>query len=153
MIPASKSAVPQKLTLITLGVGDVALSRAFYEGLGFRAAAFDNPNVAFFDMNGVILSLFGRQALADDAQLPADGTGFRATSLAMNLNSEAAVDAALAEIAAKGGRIVKPAQKVFWGGYAGYFADPDGHLWEVAFNPYWPLDADGRPQLPLPVTS
>ena len=152
-MPASKSAVPQKLTLVTLGVADVSRSRAFYEGLGFKPAAFDNPNVAFFDMNGVILSLFGRQALADDAQLLADGTGFRATSLAMNLDSEAAVDAALAEIAAKGGRIVKPAQRVFWGGYAGYFADPDGHLWEVAFNPFWPMDAEGRPQLPPPVAA
>lgn len=146
-------AVPQKLTLVTLGVDSVPRSRAFYEGLGFKAAAFDNPDVAFFDMNGVILSLFGRTALAQDAQVPADGTGFRANSLAINLDSEAAVDAALAEIAVKGGRIVKPAQKVFWGGYAGYFADPDDHLWEVAFNPFWPMDAAGRPQLPPPTGS
>lgn len=142
--------VPQKLTLVTLGVADVARSRAFYESLGWRPAAFDSADVAFFDMNGVILSLFGRKALADDAKVPDDGTGFRASALAINLASEAEVDAALAEIAAKGGRIVKAAQKVFWGGYAGYFADPDGHLWEVAFNPFWPLDAQGRPQLPKP---
>ena len=141
-------AVPQKLTLITLGVADVARSRAFYEGLGWRPAAIDNPDVAFFDMNGVILSLFGRQALAEEAHMTDDGAGFRATSIAMNLDSEAAVDAALSEIAAKGGRILKPAQKVFWGGYAGYFADPDGHLWEVAYNPFWPFDFEGRPKLP-----
>ncbi len=146
----SKSTVPQKLSLITLGVEDVGRSRAFYEGLGWRAAAFDNPGVAFFDMNGVILSLFGRAALAADAHVADDGAGFRAAALAINLDSAAAVDTAMAEIAAKGGRIVKPAQKVFWGGYAGYFADPDGHLWEVAHNPFWPMDANGRPQLPPP---
>ena len=143
-------AVPQRLTLITLGVDSVAWSRAFYEALGFKPAALDNPDVAFFDMNGVILSLFGRAALAKDAHVPDDGQGFGATTLAMNLESEAAVDAALADIASKGGRITKLAQKVFWGGYASYFADPDGHLWEVAFNPFWPLDAHGRPQLPKP---
>jgi hypothetical protein len=142
--------VPQKLTLVTLGMDSVPRSRAFYDSLGFKAADFDNAEVAFYDMSGVILALFGRTALAEDAQVADPGERFRATALAMNLDSEAAVDAALAEIAAKGGRLTKSAQKTVWGGHAGYFADPDGHLWEVAFNPFWPLDAQGRPQLPKP---
>lgn len=150
-MPASKGVVPQKLTLIPR-VADVERSRAFCEGLGWRPASFDNADVVFFDMNGVILSLFGRQAVADDAQVADDGKGFRATSLAINFASEAAVDAALAEIADKGGRMVKAAQKVFWGGYAGYFADPDDHLWEVAFNPFWSMDACGRSQVPPPAS-
>ncbi len=144
------SAVPQRLSLVTLGVADVARSRAFYESLGWRAADFDSAEVAFFDMNGVVLGLFGRGPLAEDAGVPEAGSGFRAVSVAINLASEAAVDAALAEVASKGGRIVQPPRRVFWGGYSGYFADPDGHLWEVAFNPGWPLDAAGRPVLPAP---
>ncbi len=146
------SAVPQRLSLVTLGVESVARSRAFYEALGFRAAGIDNADVAFFDMNGVILGLYGRMSLAEDAGVPAEGAGFGCFALAMNMDSEAAVDAALASIAAKGGRITQPAHKVFWGGYAGYFADPDGHLWEVAYNPHWPMDLEGRPRLPPPAT-
>ena len=143
-------AVPQGLTLVTLGVESVGRARAFYESLGFKAAGIDNPDVAFFDMHGVILSLFGRGPLAEDARVSADGSGFRAFALAINLASEAAVDAALADVAGKGGRITKAAQKAFWGGYSGYFADPDGHLWEIAYNPFWPMDREGRPQLPPP---
>lgn len=143
--------LPQKMTLVTLGVADVAVSRRFYEGLGFRAAGFDNEGVAFFDMNGVVLAVFGRDDLAEDAGVSVeDGQAFSRISLAINLDSESAVDAAMAFAASKGGRIVKPARKVFWGGYAGYFADPDGYLWEIAFNPFWPLDEHGRPQLPPP---
>lgn len=144
------SAVPRRLSLVTLGVENVARSRAFYEALGFRAAGIDNAGVAFFDMHGVILALYGAKALAEDANVPAEGSGFRAFALAMNLDSEAAVDAALADFAAKGGRITQAAHKVFWGGYAGHVTDPDGHLWEVAFNPFWPFDQEGRPQLPPP---
>jgi catechol 2,3-dioxygenase-like lactoylglutathione lyase family enzyme len=141
----------QKLTLVTLGVADVAASRRFYEGLGFRAADFDNADVAFFDMNGVLLALFGRDNLAEDADVAVENGGAHSPmSLAINLDSEAAVDAAMAFAAEKGGRMTQPARKVFWGGYAGYFADPDGFLWEIAFNPFWPLDAHGRPQLPAP---
>jgi catechol 2,3-dioxygenase-like lactoylglutathione lyase family enzyme len=149
----SAGPIPQHLSLVTLGVADVAAARAFYERLGFRAAAFDSADVAFFDMNGTILGLFGREALAEDAAVSAAGSGFRAVSCAFNLDSEAAVDKALAHAAACGATIVQPARKVFWGGYSGYFSDPDGHLWEIAFNPFWPLDADGRPQLPPPANS
>jgi catechol 2,3-dioxygenase-like lactoylglutathione lyase family enzyme len=145
------SVLAQKLTLVTLGVADVAASRRFYEGLGFRAADFDNADVAFFDMNGVLLALFGRDDLAQDADVAVESGGAHSRmSLAINLDSEAAVDVAMAFAAEKGGRITQPARKVFWGGYAGYFADPDGFLWEIAFNPFWPLDANGRPQLPAP---
>lgn len=143
--------MPQRLSLVTLGVADVAASRRFYEGLGFRAADFDSADVAFFDMNGVLLGLFGRKDLAEDAAVEAEnGAAGSRMSLAINLDSEAAVDTAMAFAAEKGGRVTQPARKVFWGGYAGYFADPDGFLWEIAYNPFWPLDAHGRPQLPPP---
>jgi uncharacterized protein len=143
--------VPQKLSLVTLGVADVMVSRRFYEGLGFRAAGVDNEGVAFFDLNGVVLAVFGREDLAEDANAKVEsGGGFSRISLAINLESEAAVDAAMAFAARQGGRITQPARKVFWGGYAGYFADPDGFLWEIAYNPFWPLDEHGRPQLPPP---
>jgi catechol 2,3-dioxygenase-like lactoylglutathione lyase family enzyme len=143
--------LPQRVTLVTLGVADVAASRRFYEGLGFRAADFDSEGVAFFDMNGVIFAVFGREDLAEDAGVSVEkGDAFSRMSIAINLESEAAVDAAMAFAASKGGRVTQPARKVFWGGYAGYFADPDGYLWEIAYNPFWPLDANGRPQLPPP---
>lgn len=140
--------VPQRLSLVTLGVEDVTRARTFYERLGWRASPFDSAEVAFFDMRGVILALFGRSALAEDAAVAAAGSGFRATTMAINLDSEGEVDAVLAAAAAAGGVITQQARKVSWGGYAGYFADPDGHLWEVAHNPFWPLDERGRPQLP-----
>lgn len=148
----SRPALPQRLSLITLGVADVARARAFYEALGLKAAAFDSADVAFFDMNGVILGVFGRDALADDANVAAEGSGFAGIALAINLESEAAVDTVLASVAARGARITKPARKVFWGGYSGYFRDPDGYLWEIAYNPFWPLDEHGRPQLPKPAS-
>jgi catechol 2,3-dioxygenase-like lactoylglutathione lyase family enzyme len=139
------------MTLVTLGVADVAASRRFYEGLGFRPADFDNADVAFFDMNGVVLAVFGRKDLGEDAAVAVEAGGaFSRMSLAINLDSEAAVDAAMAFAAQQGGRVTQPARKVFWGGYAGYFADPDGFLWEIAYNPFWPLDEHGRPQLPPP---
>jgi catechol 2,3-dioxygenase-like lactoylglutathione lyase family enzyme len=141
----------QRLTLVTLGVADVAVSRRFYEGLGFRASDSDNEGVAFFDMNGVLFAVFGREDLAEDANAEVEsGDRSPRISLAINLDSEAAVDAAMTFAASKGGRVTQPARKVFWGGYAGYFADPDGFLWEIAYNPFWPLDAQGRPQLPPP---
>lgn len=143
--------LPQRLTLVTLGVADVAVARAFYERLGFRAAQFDSPDVAFFEMtNGVTMALFGRQPLAEDANVPHEGAGFRAVSCAINLESEVEVDEALALAAQCGATITKPAARVFWGGYSGYFADPDGHLWEVACNTIWPVDATGRMTIPPP---
>jgi uncharacterized protein len=143
--------IPQRLSLVTLGVADVAASRRFYEGLGFRAAGGEAEGVAFFDMNGVLLAVFGRDDLAEDANAKVEsGDACSRVSLAINLESEAAVDAAMTSAARSGGRVTQPARKVFWGGYAGYFADPDGFLWEIAYNPFWPLDEHGRPQLPPP---
>lgn len=137
-----------RLSLVTLGVADVARARTFYERLGFKASSASNESVTFFDAGGVVLGLFGRAALAQDAYVPEAGSGFSAIALAHNVRTEAEVDAVLAEAAAAGGRIVKPAQRVFWGGWSGYFADPDAHLWEVAHNPFFPFDAAGRLQLP-----
>ena len=137
-----------RLTLVTLGVEDMVRARKFYETLGFQASSASNDNVTFFDAGGVVLGLFGRAALAKDATVTDSAPGFSGISLAHNVGSEAEVDATIAEAVAAGGRLVKTAHKVFWGGYSGYFADPDGHLWEVAHNPFFPLDAEGRVQLP-----
>ncbi len=137
-----------RITFVTLGVADVARSRAFYERLGFVASSMSQAGVAFFDAGGVVLSVFGRKALAGDARVVDDGPGFAGVALAHNVESAAAVDRVLAEAVAAGATLRKPGQTVFWGGYAGYFADPDGHLWEVAHNPFLPLDGQGRPILP-----
>jgi catechol 2,3-dioxygenase-like lactoylglutathione lyase family enzyme len=137
-----------RLSLVTLGVADMARARAFYERLGFKASSASNESVTFFHAGGVVLGLFGRAALAQDAKVAEQGSGFSGIALAHNARSEAEVDAVLAEAAAAGGRIVKPAHRVFWGGWSGYFADLDGHLWEVAHNPFFPLDAAGHLQLP-----
>ncbi len=140
--------VKQRLSLVTLGVADVAKARVFYQRLGFVAEPFDSDDVAFFDMNGVVFGIYGRDALAKDAHVPGDGRGFRAASLGINLETEDEVDQTLAEVVAAGGTLTKPAEKVFWGGYSGYFKDPDGHLWEVAHNPFWTFDEAGRVILP-----
>jgi len=138
----------QRLSMVTLGVADVAASRRFYEALGWQAVKFDSTDVCFFRMGGVVLGLYGRAALADDAGVTNETCGFSAVTIAWNGRSEVEVDAALKTAAAAGATIVKPAQKVFWGGYSGYFADPDGHLWEVAFNPFWTIAEDGAVQVP-----
>lgn len=125
-----------RISLITLGVRDLERSRRFYcDGLGLIPLE-SPPEVVFFALNGSWLALFGRDALAADAGVEAGGSGFAGITLAHNVDSEAAVDAQLAEAVAAGACLVKPAQKTSWGGYAGYFADPDGHLWEVAHNPF-----------------
>lgn len=142
------SPLPQRLSLVTLGVDSVQRSRAFYEGLGFVVADAPADSVAFFDMGGVIFGLYGHQALAEDAGVDAVRSGFRGFSIAINLESETAVDETLTFVKNNGGTITKPPRKAFWGGYSGYFADPDGHLWEVAYNPFWPLDSEGRIKLP-----
>ena len=138
-----------RLTLITLGVADVAAARKFYEALGFKAARASQESVAFLPAGGVVLALYGRGPLAEDATVPDSAPGFSGIALAHNARSEADVDAALAEAVAAGAKLIKPAAKTFWGGYSGYFADPDGHLWEVAHNPYFKLDADGRVALDM----
>ena len=138
----------QRLTLVTLGVADVARSRAFYEALGWKASSASQASVAFFQLVGMVLALWGRQDLADDAGLPNAPPAFPGVALAFNARSEAEVDGVLAEAARVGGRLVRPAHKTSWGGYSGYFADPDGHLWEVAHNPFWRLDDQGAMHIP-----
>jgi catechol 2,3-dioxygenase-like lactoylglutathione lyase family enzyme len=126
-----------RISMITLGVSDLAKSIAFYErGLGFPRMD-SPPEVAFFTLNGSWLGLFGRGALAEDAGVPVAGSGFGGFSLAHNVASQAEVDDVIQLAAAAGATVVKPPQKTFWGGYAGYFADPDGFLWEVAHNPFF----------------
>lgn len=126
-----------RISMITLGVRDLAASIKFYEqGLGFPRMA-SPPEVAFFMLNGTWLGLYGRNALAEDAQVPAEGQGFESFTLAHNVHSEAAVDEIMSQAVNAGATIAKKPQKVFWGGYSGYFKDPDGHLWEVAYNPFF----------------
>jgi catechol 2,3-dioxygenase-like lactoylglutathione lyase family enzyme len=139
----------QQLHLITLGVKDLPASLDFYEnGLGWRRSSASGEDVAFFSMGGVVLSLYPRDKLAEDALVPPEGTGFEGFTLAYNTRSREEVDEVLARAQQLGAKIIKRAQEVFWGGYSGYFADPDGHLWEVAWNPFFPFDEGGRLQLP-----
>lgn len=137
-----------RISLVTLGVADVARARKFYEALGLAASSASQERIAFFQLNGMALAVFPRAALAEDAHLTDSAPGFSGIALAYNCRSEAEVDAVIAHAIGCGGSLRKAAQKVFWGGYSGYFSDPDGHLWEVAFNPYFPLDAEGRLKLP-----
>lgn len=132
-----------RINMITLGVRDLAASIAFYEkGLGFPRME-SPPEVAFFTLQGTWLALYGREPLADDAGVPAEGEGFEAFTLAYNVGSEEEVDRVVEEALAAGATLVKQPQKVFWGGYSGYFKDPDSHLWEVAYNPFfWPGPSD-----------
>ena len=138
-----------RINIVTLGVANVAISRAFYQRLGLVASPAGNDDVAFFDANGIVLGLFGHDALARDAHIASHSPPeFRGVSLAWNASDEAEADAIIAHAVACGARLVKAPEKVFWGGYSGYFADPDGHLGEVAFNPFFPLSAEGRIALP-----
>ena len=128
----------QHINYITLGVADLAESRRFYlEVFGWQETANSNENIAFFQAgNALLLALFCQSALARDAQIPEQSSGFPRFTLAHNVGSEAEVDALFAGFAAKNANIIKAPQKVFWGGYSGYLADPDGFLWEIAFNPF-----------------
>jgi catechol 2,3-dioxygenase-like lactoylglutathione lyase family enzyme len=135
--------VEPRISLITLGVSDLERSIAFYrDGLGLPQRD-GPPSIAFFDLRGgAWLSLYPRKALAEDATVPAEGSGFSGITLAHNVRSREEADAVMAEALAAGATLVKPAQDVFWGGYSGYFADPDGHLWEVAWNPNFAVDGE-----------
>ena len=139
----------QKLNLITLGVKDFQKALAFYRnGLGWKMSSASQDDVAFFPMGGVIFALYPRKLLAEDAQVNPEGQGFSAVTLAYNAKSEKVVDEVLVQVAKLGAIIVKKGQKVFWGGYSVYFADLDGHLWEVAFNPFWGFDENDNLILP-----
>lgn len=138
----------QRITLLTLGVRDLDRSTAFFEKLGWRRSVLQAEGVAFFQCGGIALGLYPRDDLARDAGVSAAGEGFGGFSVAYNTRSRDEVDAVLAEAAAAGAEIVKPAEEKFWGGYGGYFRDLDGHLWEVAWNAGFPLDAAGAVTLP-----
>ena len=138
----------QRVTLITLGVADLAASRAFYARLGWLEHGESQEGVAFFQMHGAALALFGRADLAHDQGRPGHDLGVGAVTLAQNFHSEVEVNAAFTHAVDAGATPLKAPEKVFWGGYSGYWADPDGHVWEVAMNPFWPLAEDGSLTLP-----
>ena len=141
---------PQRVTLITLGVTDLARARAFYAALGWREHPESQDSVAFFQLHGSVLGLFDVRALAEDQGRPDAALGTGAMTLAQNFSTEQEVDAAYESALGCGATPLKAPEAVFWGGYSGYWADPDGHVWEVAMNPYWPLDDDGSLTLPTP---
>ncbi|SDF28565.1 hypothetical protein SAMN04488589_0232 [Methanolobus vulcani] len=139
----------QKINVITLGVSDFERSVEFYEkGLGWKRSSASQDHLALFPLGGIVLSLYPRNLLADDATVKDETTGFSGISLAYNAKSEKEVEDVLEHLKKIGATIVKPAQKVFWGGYSGYFKDLDGHLFEVAFNPFWELDTNDNLDLP-----
>jgi catechol 2,3-dioxygenase-like lactoylglutathione lyase family enzyme len=138
----------QYLHIITLGVRDFKKSVEFYsKTLGWKASSNSNDDIAFFQAGGVVLALYPREKLAEDAVIAPEGSGFSGFTLAYNARSEAEVDEIITDLKAKGVKIVKEPQKVFWGGYSSYFADPDDHRWEVAFNPFFVFDDNGNLKL------
>lgn len=138
----------QRVSIVTLGVLDLERSRRFYELLGWRQSKASAPGIVFFQAGGIALALYSRAELAKDAHLPAEGSGFGGITLAYNTRARDDVDSVMAQAAAAGGKILKPAEQVFWGGYSGYFADPDGFVWEVAWNPSFSIADDGSILLP-----
>jgi catechol 2,3-dioxygenase-like lactoylglutathione lyase family enzyme len=134
------------VSVITLGVRDLARARAFYEALGWHTDAAPGDDVAFFPAGGMVLALWGRDQLAEDSAV-SDSGGWGGITLAQNVGSPAEVDALLAEAEAAGAKIGRPGAETFWGGYSGVFLDPEGHPWEVAHNPFWTLHEDGSVSL------
>ena len=136
----------QRISLITLGVADLARARAFYEALGWRASG-PIDGVAFFQAGGMIFALWSWEALADDAGIAPSGQGFRGSALAYNVRDKAEVAQIVETWVAAGGTVTRAAQDTFWGGHTAYVADLDGHLWEIAWNPGWPIAEDGSIRL------
>lgn len=137
----------QRVSLITLGVRDLARSLEFYEGLGWRRHADSvEGEVAFFDTGGMVVALWARASLAEDSAMD-DAGGWGGITLAHNVRRSDEVDAILHAAVAAGARLGRGGAPTPWGGYSGVFVDPDGHPWEVAVNPGWPLDENGRPRL------
>ena len=136
----------QRLSLVTLGVGDLAAARAFYEGLGWHTNAAPDDDVVFFQAGGMAVALWGRAELAADSGVE-DSGGWGGVTLAYNTRSEAEVDEVIETARSAGGRIVREPGETFWGGYSGAFTDPEGHPWEVAHNPHWEIAADGSVKL------
>ena len=136
----------QRVSVITLGVSDLARARSFYEALGWTTASEPGSDVVFFQVGGSVVSLWSRAELAADSGVQ-DGGGWGGITLAHNVRSPRDVDAVLSEARAAGATIAREGGATFWGGYSGVFVDPDGHAWEVAHNPHWPLDGDGSVSL------
>jgi uncharacterized protein len=138
----------QRISIVTLGVADLARSREFYERMGWRRSSASSAEIVFFQAGSMALALYPRAALAKDANVAPEGYAFPGFTLAFNARSREEVDTVLAEAEKVGAIILKPAQEAFWGGYSGYFSDPDGFLWEVAWNPFFPIAESGALQLP-----
>jgi len=137
----------QHLHLVTLGVKDFKRSYEFYtKALGWKPST-GQDDIAFFQMSGVVFAIYPREKLAEDALVAPEGSGFSGITLAYNARSESEVDEIISDLRTKGVKIMKDPQKVFWGGYSSYFADPDGYCWEVAYNPLFPLDENGNLKL------
>lgn len=136
----------QRVTVITLGVGDLAVARAFYEALGWETGAGPDDDVVFFQAGEMVLALWDRSRLAQDSCV-ADPGGWGGVTLALNLDSPNEVDAVTEQARAAGARIGREPAQTFWGGYSSVFIDPDGHPWEIAHNPHWTLTADGAVRL------
>ena len=137
----------QRVSLVTLGVGDLERSRAFYEALGWRSRAEPGADVVFFQAGGMVVALWDRASLAEDTGVQ-DGGGWGGVTLAHNVGSPEEVDAVIAEAERAGAAIPRHGAETFWGGYSGVFVDPDGHPWEVAHNPRWTIRPDGSIVLP-----
>src|SRR4051794_19578224 len=132
----------QRVSLITLGVGDLARARAFYEAMGWKSGAAPADDVVFFQTGGSVFALWGREQLTEDSTVDDPG-GYGGVTLAYNARDREEVDAVIEEARAAGARIGREPAETFWGGYSGVFVDPDGHPWEVAHNPHWTVGADG----------
>jgi hypothetical protein len=133
----------QRLSLTTLGVADLERSREFYERLGWRRSMAQAEGIVFFQLGGIALAFYPQNELAKDARVAPEGSGFCKISLAYNTRDRGEVDSVLAEAQAAGAKLLKPSEEAFWGGYSGYFSDPDGFPWEVAWNPSFPILGDG----------
>lgn len=138
----------QRISIVTLGVANLERSRTFYERLGWRRSVANAEGLVFFQAGNMALALYPRSEVAKDANVAAEGQGFAGMAVAYNARSRDEVDAVLAEAQAAGAKLLKPAQGAFWGGYSGYFADPDNFPWEVAWNPSFPMAEDGSLRLP-----
>jgi len=138
-------ALQPKLNIITLGVTDVATSTAFYNTVfGWEPTSDSNENITFYKLNGILLSLYNKEKLAEDVQVPPVGSGFTGVTLAHVANTEEEVDEIFAHMETHGVKILKAPEKVFWGGYSGYILDLDGHHWEIAYNPFMNQDTEGN---------
>lgn len=135
---------PQRITMVTLAVKDLEISRKFYAALGFVEADGGNEKIAFYKMNDQFFSLYSRDGLCEDLGMPIHGRSTGNATMATNYDNREAVDAAFKTAIDAGAIVVTQPTEVFWGGYSGNYTDPDGHLWEIAHNPFWSFDADGN---------